>query len=215
MPGSARGSNGESECLVHSRSRYRLIEDRPLIDDFRERFGDERQDYAQALQQHYDQGPPATWQEQFVSAYASVHPWEDWAETWAHYLHMTDTLETAAACGLILRPRRDDEPTLKSPPPTLPATRFAAFDRLIDDWFPLTYVLNNLNRGMGLPGGYPFVLSPPAVEKLKFVHETLNAGTTPGSAPCSDSSPGLRGRRELNGTSRSADRLPRYRPVSP
>ena len=95
----------------------RLIKDSPLIDDFRERFGDERQDYAQALQQHYDQGPRIDWQQQFVSAYASVHPWEDWAETWAHYLHMTDTLETAAACGLTLRPRRADEPMLKSPPP--------------------------------------------------------------------------------------------------
>ena len=159
-----------------------MIKDSPLIDDFRERFGDERQDYDQALQQHYDQGPRIDWQQQFVSAYASVHPWEDWAETWAHYLHMTDTLETAAACGLTLRPRRADEPMLKSPPPALPATRFAAFDRLIDDWFPLTYVLNNLNRGMGLPDGYPFVLLPPAVEKLKFVHETLNAGTTSGNS---------------------------------
>ena len=193
----------------------RLIKDSPLIDDFRERFGDERQDYDQALQQHYDQGPRIDWQQQFVSAYASVHPWEDWAETWAHYLHMTDTLETAAACGLTLRPRRADEPMLKSPPPALPATRFAAFDRLIDDWFPLTYVLNNLNRGMGLPDGYPFVLSPPAVEKLKFVHETLNAGTTSGSSPYSDFSPSLRGQRQLNETSRSADRLPGYHPVSP
>jgi hypothetical protein len=152
----------------------RLIKDSPRIDEFRERFGDEREDYAQALQRHYDQGPPADWPQQFVSAYASSHPWEDWAETWAHYLHMTDTLEMAAACGLSLRPRRSDEPTLKSPPPA-PGTRgFAAFDQLIESWFPLTYVLNNLNRGMGLPDGYPFVLSTPAVEKLRFVHETLN-----------------------------------------
>jgi hypothetical protein len=128
---------------------------------------------------------------------------------------MTDTLETAAACGLTLRPRRADEPTLKSPPPTLPAARFAAFDRLIDDWFPLTYVLNNLNRGMGLPDGYPFVLSPPAVEKLKFVHETLNADTTSGSFPRPVFSPGLNGWRQLNGTSRSADQRSSYRPVSP
>src|SRR5271157_2528109 len=91
--------------------------------------GDERQDYAQALQQHHDQGPRIDWHRQFVSAYASVHPWEHWAETRAHYLHMTDTRETAAACGLTLRPRRADEPTLKSPPPTLPGTCFAAFDR--------------------------------------------------------------------------------------
>jgi hypothetical protein len=172
----------------------RLIKDSTLIDDFREQFGDERQDYAQALKQYYDQGPRVDWQQRFVSAYASVHPWEDWAETWAHYLHMTDTLETAAACGLTLRPRRADEPTIKVPPPAIPATRFTAFDRLIDNWFPLTYVLNNLNRGMGLPDGYPFVLSPPAVEKLRFVHETLNAGTTHAIPALSDISSGIRGR---------------------
>ena len=73
---------------------------------FRELFGDERDDYAAALQRHYEAGPPPDWQDRFVSAYASAHPWEDWAETWAHYLHMTDTLETAAACGVSLRPRR-------------------------------------------------------------------------------------------------------------
>jgi hypothetical protein len=156
----------------------RFIKDSSLINDFREHFGDERRDYARALQQHYDQGPSADWQERFVSAYASVHPWEDWAETWAHYLHMTDTLETAAACGLALRPSRADEPTLKStlksPGVATPAARYTTFDRLIDDWFALTYVLNNLNRGMGLSDGYPFVLSPAAVEKLGFVHESLN-----------------------------------------
>jgi hypothetical protein len=153
----------------------RLIKDTPRIDQFRERFGDEREDYGQALERHYQQGPPADWQERFVSAYASSHPWEDWAETWAHYLHMTDTLETAAACGLSLRPGRADEPTLKSPPPAPGSRRFASFDRVIESWFPLTYVLNNLNRGMGLPDGYPFVLSAPAVDKLRFVHETLNS----------------------------------------
>ena len=70
--------------------------------------------------------PPADWQERFVSAYASAHPWEDWAETWAHYLHMIDTLETAAACGLSLRPRRRDEPSL----PKVPAAGVAAAGRV-------------------------------------------------------------------------------------
>ncbi len=161
----------------------RLIKGSPRIDDYRELFGDERQDYAQALQHHYNFGPRADWQDRHVSAYASVHPWEDWAETWAHYLHMTDTLETASACGLTLRPGRANEPTLKEPPPALPDARFTAFDRLIDAWYPLTYVLNNLNRGLGLPDGYPFVLSPPAVEKLKFVHETVNPDSTRESLP--------------------------------
>ena len=82
------------------------------LDAFRAIFGDERADYAAALARYYQTGRPADWQDQFVSAYASAHPWEDWAETWAHYLHMVDTLETAAACGLSLRPRRADEPTL-------------------------------------------------------------------------------------------------------
>jgi hypothetical protein len=88
---------------------------------------------------------------------------------------MTDTLESAASCGLTLRPRRRDEPTIKSPPPAPGERRFASFDRLIESWLPLTYVLNNLNRGMGLPDGYPFVLSRPAIEKLRFVHETLQS----------------------------------------
>ena len=152
----------------------RLIKASPRRDEFRERFGDERQDYAEALQRHYDLGPPANWQQQFVSAYASSHPWEDWAETWAHYLHMTDTLEMASACGLSLRPGPRDEPTLESPPPMPGSSRFAAFDVLIENWFPLTYVLNNLNRGMGVPDAYPFVLSPSAVEKLRFVHATVH-----------------------------------------
>jgi hypothetical protein len=151
----------------------RLIKNRSLINAFRERFGDDRVDYAEALKCHYDNGPPDDWQQRFVSAYASSHPWEDWAETWAHYLHMTDALESAAACGLTLHPQRRDEPTLKSPPPAPGERRFNSFDLLIESWFPLTYVLNNLNRGMGLPDGYPFVLSRPAIEKLRFVHEVL------------------------------------------
>jgi hypothetical protein len=144
------------------------------LEAFRALFGDEREDYAQALQRHYREGPPADWQERFVTAYASTHAWEDWAETWAHYLHMTDTLETAAACGVSIKPRRADEPSLANVPASA-GTPSGSFTRLIESWYPLTYVLNNLNRGMGLPDGYPFVLSPPAVEKLRFVHETIKA----------------------------------------
>ncbi len=117
-------------------------------------FGDERADYAASLAGYYERGAPADWQERFVSAYASSHPWEDWAETWAHYLHMVDTLETAAACGLSLKPRRRDEPALpKAPDPVSPQP--VPFERLIDSWFPLTYVLNNLNRGLGLARRLP------------------------------------------------------------
>lgn len=150
----------------------RLIEGTDRLEAFRAQFGDERDDYAAALARHYADGPAVDWQTRFVTAYASAHPWEDWAETWAHYLHITDTLETAAACGVSIRPRRRDEPALSTVPATA-GTLSTSFDRLIASWYPLTYMLNNLNRGLGLADGYPFVLSPAAVEKLRFVHETV------------------------------------------
>lgn len=150
----------------------RLIERAPDLDGFRTVFGDERQDYAASLARHYQEGPPAAWQANFVSAYASAHPWEDWAETWAHYLHMTDTLETAAACGLSLRPGRQGEPALPRVP-SAAVTPSGSFDHLVNSWHPVTYVLNSLNRGMGLTDAYPFVLAPAAIEKLRYVHEVL------------------------------------------
>lgn len=144
-----------------------LIKDSPRLAAFRELFGDESVSYEEALKIHYAQGAPAGWQDCFISSYATMHPWEDWAETWAHYLHMSDTLDTAAACGLSLRPRRPDEPALDA------TGGHQTFDDMIADWFPLTHVLNNLNRGLGLADGYPFVLSVPAIEKLRFVHDTI------------------------------------------
>lgn len=145
------------------------------FEEFRAAFGDERVDYGESLRKHYDQGPPPNWQDNFVSAYSSSHPWEDWAETWAHYLHMVDTLETAAQCGVSVRPRQRDLPSVKTIPHAASDSR-VSFDRLMDSWFPLTYVLNNLNRGLGLGDSYPFVLSQPAVEKLRFVHELVGGG---------------------------------------
>ncbi len=88
---------------------------------------------------------------------------------------MVDTIETAAACGLSLRPARKDEPTFKKVPEPRPE-RNGSFDKMIDNWFALTYVLNNLNRGLGLPDGYPFVLSSPVIEKLRFIHNTIAQG---------------------------------------
>jgi hypothetical protein len=152
-----------------------LVErDAARLDACRRLFGDDREEYSAALSRHYQQGPPADWQDRHVSAYAAAHAWEDWAEVWAHYLHMTDTVEIAAACGVSLRPKRADEPTL--PRVATDAARpEASFDRLLDSWFSLTYLLNNLNRGLGLADAYPFVLSTPVVEKLRFVHETIAA----------------------------------------
>ena len=74
----------------------RLILGRGRVEAFRAMFGDERADYGPALDAYYAAGGAAAgWQASHVSAYATSHPWEDWAETWAHYLHMVDLLETA------------------------------------------------------------------------------------------------------------------------
>jgi hypothetical protein len=148
-----------------------LIQHGSRIHAFRQLFGDERYDYNQALQRYYQSGAPADWQRRFVSAYASSHPWEDWAETWAQYLLMADTLETATACGISLRPHRPDEPSLR---PDAYDTSLQPFERMMDGWFPLTYALTNLNRSLGLADSYPFVLSTTAIDKLRFVHETLS-----------------------------------------
>jgi hypothetical protein len=131
----------------------RMIQFSPHLAAFRQLFGDERADYASALQTHYAQGPRPNWQNEFISAYASSHPWEDWAESWAHFLHMTDALETAEAAGLCAAGR--------------------GFDQLVRAWIPLTHVLNNLNRGLGLPDSYPFVLSTTIIAKLRFIDQIV------------------------------------------
>lgn len=144
-----------------------LIEYGPRLSDYRALFGDERASYQDAVRQHYDYGAPASWQDRFISTYASMHPWEDWAETWAHYLHITDTLEMARASGLSLKSVYPEDPSLRAD-----ATR-PDFEQMIKDWLALTFVLNNLNRGLGLPDGYPFILSDPVVAKLRFIHDVV------------------------------------------
>ena len=151
----------------------RLILDSPRLQGFRDLFGDERADYNAALHRHYT-GAPQGWQDNYISSYATMHPWEDWAETWAHWLHMTDTLETAAACGFSLRPSRSDEPALSSVAD--PAQGIAPFDRIMESWSAITYVLNNLNRGLGNGDAYPFVLGTGAIAKLRFVHDAALSG---------------------------------------
>jgi len=149
----------------------RLIERSDRLEAFRVLFGDERADYAAALRRHYDQGESG-WQNDFVSAYAAMHPWEDFAETWAHYLHMVDALETAAACGFSIDPSRPDEPSLTSVPNPVDDGS-VPFAKMMDSWATITYVLNNLNRGLGNDDAYPFVLAPRSIEKLRFVHQTI------------------------------------------
>jgi len=137
---------------------------------FRNLFGDERQDYGEALKKHYDAGPAVGWQEGYVSAYAAVHPWEDFAETWAHYMHIVDTLETAGAFGLRVKPRisRGEELGVRV---DFDPYHADAVEQLIEAFLPVTFAVNSLNRSMGQQDFYPFVLSPAAISKLDFIHQ--------------------------------------------
>jgi hypothetical protein len=149
----------------------RLIMGTPWIGEFRRLFGDERADYAEAVQRNYKQGPPADWPSRFVSAYASTHPWEDWAETWAHYLHIADTLATAISFGL--DPRNLElqiEPFPRDAlyqPEAPDAERFLTF---LNSWITLGAVMNEMSRGMGVADFYPFALPRAAVAKLQFIY---------------------------------------------
>lgn len=150
----------------------RLVRDTAWLEAFRECFGDERADYGKALARHYEGGPAREWESQFVSGYASSHPWEDWAETWAHYLHIVDTLETAWHFGLRLEPQVKESNNLAV------AARFDPyacddFGRLVDYWLPVMAALNTLNHSMGQGDAYPFVLTARVIDKLELVHDII------------------------------------------
>jgi hypothetical protein len=150
----------------------RLIRDDPaLLDGFRQLFGDERQDYAAALKANYENGPPPDWPQRFVSTYASCHPWEDWAETWAHYLHMVDTVDTALSFGIDADDVEVDAEPWGTDALWQPADAGAeSFLGFLNAWVELTAVLNEMSRSMGQHDFYPFVLPRPAVAKLQFIH---------------------------------------------
>jgi hypothetical protein len=143
---------------------------------FRVLFGDERANYGDALKRHYEQGPPANWESQYVSAYATMHPWEDWAETWAHYLHMMDTLATAASLGMNAGSLQlDFQPFNRE-------ALYEAEDRSDDEflgfanaWIELAAMLNELSRSMGQPDFYPFALPAPVIAKLHFIHKVIHS----------------------------------------
>lgn len=148
----------------------RLIAGTPWLEKCRELFGDERQDYAEALKRNYEQGPPANWADNHISSYASVHPWEDWAESWAHYLHVVDSLDTALRFGL----RGEDVEQAVEPftvddlyDPQAPDAKRVIL--LVNSWVQLTTVLNELARSMGQHDFYPFVMSRPVLRKMHFI----------------------------------------------
>ena len=148
----------------------RLVRDSRWLEPFRQLFGDERASYAEGLRRNYEQGPPAGWASSYVSSYATSHPWEDWAETWAHYLHVVDSLATATAFGIDAAEIECDVD---------PFTRDALYDpddphgerliSLLNDWIEIVTVLNEMARSMGQPDFYPFVMSRAVVTKLHFI----------------------------------------------
>ncbi|MDB5915428.1 MAG: hypothetical protein JWP22_4103 [Ramlibacter sp.] len=162
----------------------RLIDEGDRNEAFRAVFGDERLDYAQALQDHYARGGTLpNWQENYVSAYATAHPWEDWAETWAHYLHMVDLLETAAWYNTRLTIPGEDGSGEEVEEVVNPLeTSHVDFNVLVEQWVPLTVLLNSLNRSLGQEDAYPFALSPAALEKLRYVHDVISETRAGGGA---------------------------------
>ncbi|CAA9415014.1 MAG: FIG01198578: hypothetical protein [uncultured Ramlibacter sp.] len=169
--------------LRHESGHYywdRLIQEGGRVAEFREVFGDESINYTEALQRHYSSGgQPPNWQEHHVSAYATSHPWEDWAETWAHYLHMVDLLETAASYNT-----RVEVPGSEADEVDDPFEREEVdFNHLVEQWVPVTLLVNSLNRSLGQEDAYPFALTGAALEKLRFVHDVIRSPRRQEPAP--------------------------------
>ncbi|MDP1955720.1 MAG: putative zinc-binding metallopeptidase [Polaromonas sp.] len=173
--------------LRHEVGHYywdRLVSGTAWMDGYRTLFGDESQDYLASLQTNYEQGPRPDWALHYVSAYASVHPWEDWAECWAHYLHMRDTVDTALSFGLSA-----DSAQLEFTPFTLDALyqpehpQAQGFLDFLNQWTRLTTLLNEMSRAMGQPDFYPFVLPREVVTKLHFIHLVVTSVNAADLAP--------------------------------
>lgn len=152
-------------------------EDHPLFQEWRALFGDERLDYCEALQRHYRQGAPPNWARTYISSYATTHPWEDWAETWAHYLHIIDGVETAGDFGW----QSEDVPIPFTP---FEATEIALanhgtdprFLQLVNSWAKLAPALNEIALSLGQGNLFPFVFTAAAVRKIHFVHMLVQKG---------------------------------------
>ncbi|MEN9578256.1 MAG: hypothetical protein RJA70_1265 [Pseudomonadota bacterium] len=138
----------------------RVVDGTPELADFRAMFGDERANYEEALQAYYARETPINFSDYAISSYATAHPWEDFAESFAHYLHMIDTLETAQQFGFV-----SEE--------SYSCQNSTVFELLMGEWMKLTVALNSLNRSMGLPDAYPFAISERVSGKLRFIHELI------------------------------------------
>jgi hypothetical protein len=154
-----------------------LVQNTPLIDDARAMFGDDRQDYQAALQRHYQGDAPANWQHDFISEYATAHPWEDFAETWAHYLHITGTLATIADSGLVVEADRVKW-DLSYNVDARESYADGTIEDIMADWLVLSGVLNRVNNAMGRDDLYPFTIFPHVVTKLGFIHRVVTTAST-------------------------------------
>ncbi len=141
------------------------------LKEFRILFGDESLNYSDALQTYYVKGALIDWQESFISKYATAHPWEDWAETWAHYLHIMDVVETAYYFGLNVNPL--DTAHGMTADVTFDPYVMDDFETIIATCIPLFFAVNSINRAMGVPDVYPFVITPAVIEKMKFIHKLV------------------------------------------
>ncbi len=139
--------------------------------DSRGLFGNEQADYGESLKTHYRNGSPANWQSNFISQYATSHPWEDWAETWAHYLHIMDMTETAYYFGMSVAPILKDKSLRGSV--DFDPYQIKGFNSIYKGWAPLSFAINSLNRSMGIPDAYPFIVSSAVVDKMKFIHQLI------------------------------------------
>ena len=159
----------------------RLIrDDQATLAAFTALFGDAGVDYETSLQAHYAIGAPPDWQQHHISAYAACHPWEDWAETWAHYLHITDTLEMVQSLNMRLGQLDtvDQNELARSDAGGGAVGGSGAaggdtFATILERWLVLSEASNSINRCMGLPDLYPFVISPVVADKLRLVHDLL------------------------------------------
>lgn len=138
----------------------------------RDLFGDERTSYADALDRHYTFGAPEGWRETFISEYATMHPWEDFAECFAHYLHITDAIETSREAGMVLHA---DRMPFAAPRDVVPLESYAdePVEQMLYDWKWMSLFFNRINTGMGKNPLYPFEIPPPVVAKLGFVHRVI------------------------------------------
>ncbi|MGB5944034.1 MAG: putative zinc-binding metallopeptidase [Leeuwenhoekiella sp.] len=141
------------------------------LEAFRKVFGDERADYGNALETYYKNGPDPNWQKKFITKYASAHPWEDWAETWAHYLHIMDALETAYYFGLEI----NNTAIANTPKSNIRIDPYTALniEEMVNCYIPLTTTINAMNRGMGLSDIYPFVIREAIIDKMDFIHNLV------------------------------------------